>query len=143
MGSLPALAEVVSVRDGRPADQLWQYHGHRQRLEGDDAGSGAGVRLRARRSFNGRALGSGEGGQRDFLGSGIQMNAHDKVIEVIERETGCAGLSAATDIEALGVDSLEYLQLITTIRREIGEISDEAVARACTVGELAQAVETA
>ena len=42
-----------------------------------------------------------------------------KLIEIIERETG-AQVTPASKLDALSCDSLEYLDLLLTIEKEVG-----------------------
>jgi len=58
--------------------------------------------------------------------------------DVIERETG-QPVDAATLLQDLPVDSLEYLDLILAVERETGKnLPDGRLATLTTVGELIQ-----
>lgn len=59
-----------------------------------------------------------------------------KIAAIIERETG-QKVTAETRLDAIDCDSLEYLELILTIERELG-IPQEAAQAAVTVGDLAK-----
>jgi acyl carrier protein len=61
-----------------------------------------------------------------------------KIEDVIERETGQT-VDSATLLQDLPVDSLEYLDLILTVEREMGKnLPDGRLATLTTVGELIQ-----
>lgn len=60
------------------------------------------------------------------------------VCKIVEREAGFA-VSDSTSLEELGLDSLEFLELLLTLQNETGKaIPDERVALLMTVGDLAK-----
>lgn len=60
----------------------------------------------------------------------------------VAREEGIAGvLTPETKIEELGLDSLEFMSFLTSIRTEMGAISDQDAVKANTLSELAAAIE--
>lgn len=62
----------------------------------------------------------------------------EKVLAVIARETGQT-VTDQTSLDDLGLDSLEFLDLLLALGRETGkEIPDETVAGLKTVGDLAR-----
>lgn len=63
-----------------------------------------------------------------------------KAIELICAETGCDSIDETTLIEALGIDSLEFLALVKELDRQIGHIEFDAAVNAQTVGELIGAI---
>lgn len=63
-----------------------------------------------------------------------------KIIEIIESECAVENITEQTPIEALGLDSLDYIHLLNSIRFGVGNISVDMATSAQTVGELIQAV---
>lgn len=64
-----------------------------------------------------------------------------KVLEVIQSDLNI-DVTPESTIESLGVDSLELLELIQSIEAATGkQISDEAIAKIETVGDITKAVE--
>lgn len=63
----------------------------------------------------------------------------EKLAELIKSETGAA-VTAETKIEELGIDSLEFLDLLLVIERELGKVPDEKLPYIGTVGALADAI---
>lgn len=61
------------------------------------------------------------------------------LLAVICRETGFSPeeISRETTLEALGIDSLEFLNLMLAIRAEVGEIPQDEYGRINTVGDIA------
>lgn len=59
-----------------------------------------------------------------------------KVVALIKQEIG-QQVTAETRLDALDCDSLEYLELILSIERDLG-ISQEQSQQALTVGDLAK-----
>jgi acyl carrier protein len=64
----------------------------------------------------------------------------EKLIALIEEEVGATGVTESTLIEALGIDSLDFIALLQAIRADIGPISIDAATSASTVGDLIAAV---
>ncbi len=64
----------------------------------------------------------------------------EKLIALIESETGFKGAMDSTPIDALGIDSLDFICLLQMIRVELGPISNDAATSAQTVGDLIAAV---
>jgi len=64
-----------------------------------------------------------------------------KVTAIVARDSGATNVVLETPLKTLGLDSLEFMQLIITLREEAGEISDEQVARVETVEDLVRAIE--
>lgn len=50
------------------------------------------------------------------------------------------GIEMTTLIEDLGLDSLEFVDLVQQISEKFGPVPDEAVTKACTVKELWDAI---
>lgn len=64
------------------------------------------------------------------------MTISSQICAVIERETGQA-VTPATPIESLGVDSLEFVNLLLELSNEIGgEIPDSRIPHIKTVGDI-------
>jgi len=63
------------------------------------------------------------------------------VTAIVARDSGATNVVLETPLKTLGLDSLEFMQLIITLREEAGEISDEQVARVETVEDLVRAIE--
>ena len=61
-----------------------------------------------------------------------------RLIAVVSEETGIPveQLSLSTKIEALGVDSLEFIVLIRALEEQFGKLNEQDVVRAQTVGDL-------
>jgi acyl carrier protein len=66
-------------------------------------------------------------------------NSLSLLIDVICRETGAdpAEVNRDTTLDSLGVDSLEFLNLMLAIKVEIGEIPQDEFGRLNTVGDIA------
>jgi acyl carrier protein len=61
------------------------------------------------------------------------------VYVIIERETG-QSVTAETPLDALGIDSLEFAELLMKLAEETGkEVPDSKLAELHTVGDLARA----
>jgi acyl carrier protein len=50
-----------------------------------------------------------------------------RIIAIIERETCREHVTPETRLDSLGMDSLEFMSLITCLRAEVGDIPDEAI----------------
>ena len=76
------------------------------------------------------------------VSEGLGLSMSTKLILLLIREGyGEEGISASTDTLELPMDSLEFMEFLQLIRRELGWISDKAAQKARTVGELAEAIE--
>jgi acyl carrier protein len=64
----------------------------------------------------------------------------EKILLLIRRETGIEDVTDSTRIEALGIDSLEFVSILQEIRNRIGKVSTKDAVEAGTVGELIAAV---
>jgi len=64
----------------------------------------------------------------------------EKLLLLIRNETGVMDATDDTTIEALGVDSLDFICLLQAIRDKFGPISTETATEARTVGDLIAAV---
>ncbi len=62
----------------------------------------------------------------------------EKVIAVVQRETGREEIDARTRLDSLGMDSLEFMSLIICLRAEIGDIPDEAISYMETIDDVAK-----
>lgn len=80
------------------------------------------------------------GPRRGRADRGSEHALREKLIALIESETGVANVTESTPIEALGVDSLDYISLIQTIRSDIGTVSIDKATSAQTVGDLMAAI---
>lgn len=69
----------------------------------------------------------------------METNTTHSILELIERETG-EKVEESTALENMNIDSLDFLDLIVVIRKEIGFISDVDAGNALTVGDLMRAV---
>lgn len=71
------------------------------------------------------------------------MTKQEQVIAIVARECGKMPeeVTPETDIESLGMDSLEFLSLLICVRDEVGEVTDDVAAKLQTVGDLAAAVQ--
>jgi acyl carrier protein len=65
----------------------------------------------------------------------------EKLLDLIQDETGIASISEAMPLEDLGMDSLEFLDLLELIRKKIGRVDTGKATEANTVGELMAAVQ--
>lgn len=65
----------------------------------------------------------------------------EKVISLLERESGKVVDSKDFPLGMLGLDSLEFVQLMVSFRSEIADIPDEEWSRINTVGQLIAAAE--
>jgi len=63
----------------------------------------------------------------------------DKLIELIKEETGCV-VDPSTQIDSLGIDSLDFIALVQAIRSEIGPLDLNKAAAAMTVGDLLKVI---
>lgn len=68
------------------------------------------------------------------------MNTLKKVIEIVKQETG-AEVNADTALESLGLDSLEFVELMLAIAKDCADIPDAHWGELNTVGDMAQACE--
>lgn len=70
-----------------------------------------------------------------------------KIIEIVNDTLDVpegAGLDEATDLKGLGADSFDLLELVTALEDEFEvTMDDEAVEKIATVGQVADAVESA
>lgn len=64
-----------------------------------------------------------------------------RVIDVVEGETGRTDITVETRIDSLGMDSLDFLEFIQCIREEIGPVTTNQMVNAETVGDIIRAVE--
>lgn len=66
---------------------------------------------------------------------------NDRLIQLIEQETAKSGITLSTTLDDLGIDSLEFIQLLQTIETEgIGRVPDSKIAHIETVGDLVKAL---
>jgi acyl carrier protein len=67
----------------------------------------------------------------------------DKVLAIVAQETGAdpETLQDGTEIDSLGMDSLEFIHLMLEIRDQLADIPDSALPAIVTVGDLVRAVE--
>ena len=65
--------------------------------------------------------------------------SNSALLAVICRETGATlgEISRETTLDALGIDSLEFLNLMLAIKAEVGEIPQDEYGRINTVGDIA------
>lgn len=73
--------------------------------------------------------------------SGI-LSKEEKVIAIVARETCSAAeeITLSTRLEEIGVDSLEFLNLIICIKQEVGEIPENLYHLLNTVGDIVLAI---
>lgn len=69
------------------------------------------------------------------------MSTLDKIIRIIGEELGREKVTAENTLEDLGLDSLEFVFLMTAIAKEIAEIPESKWAGIHTVGDLVRALE--
>lgn len=71
------------------------------------------------------------------------MSTLEKVIKVVAQETGReeSSLNAATFLDSLGLDSLEFVNLMLAIQNSVSNVPDEKWATLNTIGGIAQACE--
>ena len=65
----------------------------------------------------------------------------EKLLDLIQDETGITCVGEATPLEDLGMDSLEFRDLLELIRKKIGAVDTGKATEANTVGELMAAVQ--
>ena len=70
----------------------------------------------------------------------VLTELESKVIGIVEGEA-CQPVTLATRFDSLGMDSLEFLALLSAVAAEIRKIPDEHVHRLNTVGDLAHVLE--
>ena len=63
-----------------------------------------------------------------------------KLLILVERETEFIGTAPTTLIEDLEIDSLDFIELLQTIRAEIGEVDEKLAMKARTLGDLMAAI---
>lgn len=66
----------------------------------------------------------------------------EQIIGIIQRELDCgnAGIELSTKLTELPMDSLEFVEIIHCIEKEIGPIPKIALRQAETIGDLARAI---
>lgn len=62
--------------------------------------------------------------------------AHLTAIIARELEKSADSISASTTLEDLGIDSLEFIELLQAIEDEMGRVPDHAIAHIETVGDI-------
>jgi acyl carrier protein len=64
----------------------------------------------------------------------------EKFLQLVRAETGVADATLDTRIDALGIDSLDFQELLLTIREQLGPIPTKRAVDANTLGDLYAAV---
>jgi len=74
------------------------------------------------------------------LSKEAQLSTLEKVISVVSRETG-KEVHENTFLDALGLDSLEFVCLMQAIQKEVADVPDAEFVKINTVGGIARACE--
>jgi acyl carrier protein len=71
------------------------------------------------------------------------MTTLQRVIKILAEQAGASenDFSASTRLEDVGIDSLEYVDFIGTLRHEIKDVRGEVLMSAQTLGDLALALD--